>query len=31
MPELRMAVPEESLSWQTGIFLRGLAAFPIAW
>jgi cytochrome P450 len=31
LPGLRMAAAEDSLSWQTGIFLRGLAAFPVAW
>jgi cytochrome P450 len=28
---LRIAVPEDSLTWHDGTIMRGLAAFPIAW
>jgi cytochrome P450 len=31
LPGVRIAVPEESLTWHSGTILRGLAAFPIAW
>jgi cytochrome P450 len=31
LPGLRMAVPEDSLTWNTSAVIRGLAAFPIAW
>jgi cytochrome P450 len=30
-PALRMAVPEDQLTWNTATLMRGLAAFPIAW
>jgi cytochrome P450 len=31
LPGLHIAVPENDLTWQTGIMMRGLAAFPVAW
>ena len=31
LPGLHIAVPENELTWQTGIMMRGLAAFPVAW
>jgi cytochrome P450 len=31
LPEVRIAVAEDSLTWHTGTLLRGLVAFPIAW
>ncbi len=31
LPGLRMAVPEESLAWNTVTVMRGLSAFPVAW
>ena len=31
LPGLRVAVPEDELSWQEGTILRGLTAFPISW
>jgi cytochrome P450 len=31
LPRLRIAVPEESLTWHDGTIMRGLAAFPITW
>lgn len=31
LPDLRIAVPEESLAWHDKTIMRGLAAFPIAW
>ena len=31
LPELHIAVPENDLTWQTGIMMRGLAACPVAW
>jgi cytochrome P450 len=31
LPGVRIAVPEESLTWHTETIMRGLAAFPIAW
>jgi cytochrome P450 len=31
LPTLRIAVPEESLTWNTGTMMRGLTALPIAW
>lgn len=31
LPGLRMAVPEDRLTWNTTTMMRGLAAFPIAW
>ena len=31
LPGLHIAGPENELTWQTGIMMRGLAAFPIAW
>ena len=31
LPGLHIAGPENELTWQTWIMMRGLAAFPIAW
>lgn len=31
LPGLRIAVPEQELTWMTGTLIRGLAAFPVAW
>jgi cytochrome P450 len=31
LPALHIAVPEESLTWNDGTLMRGLAALPIAW
>ena len=31
LPGLHIAGPENELTWQTSIMMRGLAAFPIAW
>jgi cytochrome P450 len=31
LPGLRIAVPEESLVWNSGTIMRGLTAFPVAW
>jgi len=31
LPGVRIAVPEESLTWHDTTILRGLAAFPITW
>ncbi len=31
LPGLHIAVPENQLTWQAGIMMRGLAAFPVAW
>ena len=31
LPGLHIAVPGNDLTWQTGIMMRGLAAFPVAW
>ena len=31
LPGVRIAVPEESLTWHSETIMRGLAAFPIAW
>jgi cytochrome P450 len=31
LPGVRMAVPEDSLSWHDSTIMRGLAAFPITW
>jgi cytochrome P450 len=31
LPGLRIAVPEDSLTWHSGTIMRGLAAFPIVW
>jgi cytochrome P450 len=31
LPRLRIAVPEDSLTWHEGTMMRGLAAFPVAW
>ena len=31
LPGLHIAVPENELTWQTEIMMRGLAAFPVAW
>jgi cytochrome P450 len=31
LPRLRIAVPEDSLTWHDGTMMRGLAAFPVAW
>jgi cytochrome P450 len=31
LPRLRIAVPEESLTWHDGTMMRGLAAFPVTW
>jgi len=31
LPGLHIAVPENELTWQAGIMMRGLAAFPVAW
>jgi cytochrome P450 len=31
LPRLRIAVPEDSLTWNSSTIMRGLAAFPIAW
>ena len=31
LPGLHIAVPENKLTWQAGIMMRGLAAFPVAW
>ncbi len=30
-PALRIAVPEDQLTWHTQTMMRGLSAFPIAW
>jgi cytochrome P450 len=31
LPGIRMAVPEDSLTWHDSTIMRGLAAFPITW
>jgi cytochrome P450 len=31
LPGIRIAVPENSLTWQDSTIMRGLAAFPITW
>jgi hypothetical protein len=31
LPVLRIAVPENELTWYARIMMRGLAAFPVAW
>jgi cytochrome P450 len=31
LPGVRIAVPEDILTWHSGTMMRGLAAFPIAW
>jgi cytochrome P450 len=31
LPALRMAVPEDSLAWNSRTIMRGLSAFPVAW
>jgi cytochrome P450 len=31
LPGLRIAVPENELTWQEGTIMRGLAAFPVSW
>jgi cytochrome P450 len=31
LPRLRIAVPEDQLTWHAGIMMRGLAAFPVTW
>lgn len=31
LPGLRIAVPEDQLTWHTQTLMRGLSAFPIAW
>jgi cytochrome P450 len=31
LPELRIAVPEDSLTWHDETIMRGLAAFPVTW
>jgi cytochrome P450 len=31
LPGLHTAGPENELTWQAGIMMRGLAAFPVAW
>ena len=31
LPGIRMAVPEDSLTWHDSTIMRGLAAFPISW
>lgn len=31
LPRLRIAVPEDSLTWHEGTIMRGLTAFPVAW
>ena len=31
LPGVRIAVPEDSLTWHDGTVMRGLAAFPIVW
>lgn len=30
-PGLRLAVPEEGLSWRSGSLIRGLEELPVAW
>jgi len=31
LPALRIAVPEESLTWHDRTIMRGLTAFPVTW
>jgi cytochrome P450 len=31
LSRLRIAVPEDSLTWHDGTMMRGLAAFPVTW
>ncbi len=31
LPRLRIAEPEDSLTWHDGTMMRGLAAFPVTW
>jgi cytochrome P450 len=31
LPRLRIAVPEDSLTWHKGTMMRGLVAFPVTW
>lgn len=31
LPGLRVAVPEDNLTWRTGSFIRGLTTFPVMW
>ena len=31
LPDVRIAVPEDSLAWHEGTIMRGLAALPISW
>ena len=31
LPGLRIAVPDNELTWHAGTMMRGLAAFPVAW
>jgi cytochrome P450 len=31
LPELRIAVPTDELTWHQGTLMRGLAAFPVSW
>lgn len=31
LPDVRMAVPESSLTWHDKTIMRGLAAFPVTW
>jgi len=31
LPRLRIAVPEDTLTWHEGTMMRGLAALPVAW
>ena len=31
LPRVQIAVPEECLTWNDGVIMRGLAAFPITW
>ncbi|MDA3647653.1 cytochrome P450 [Saccharopolyspora indica] len=30
-PDLRLAVPEEELSWKTGLLMRGFRELPVTW
>jgi cytochrome P450 len=30
-PDLRLAVPEEELTWKSGMLVRGLKTLPVAW
>lgn len=31
LPALRLAVPEQELTWKSGMLVRGLKAMPVAW